>query len=194
VSFGQRKQSADLPPSKKRFSELADDTEKNLAILKDIVDRRAEVQKFSFALLKALKRAGPIEKLPKSDFHVSQLLIGCAFSLWRAAFLLDASRDPSAMGRKAVEFLEKFVTDNMITFQNDCTMKEWAVGYYLNNAKYRLQRVPQLGYEDTRGDLPEFVPNVEPAKLWDSCFKVLCNQFSHFASRNLESSTPSASA
>lgn len=69
------------------------------------------------------------------------LLVGAAFSLWRAAFLVDAERDWPKILEKAETFLEAVVEDNTINYLQDKNTRNWTVGYYLNNARYRLGRV-----------------------------------------------------
>ena len=57
-------------------------------LLTKIVRRRGKIQAASLALIEVVETA----KLIGGDKGVSQLLVGGSFSLWRAAFLLDAER------------------------------------------------------------------------------------------------------
>jgi hypothetical protein len=70
---------------------------------------------------------------------VAGLLIGTAFSLWRAVFL--APNDPTtgqAIIDKGAEFLDKFLRDNSIGYGDEKSNREWSFGYYLNSARFRL--------------------------------------------------------
>jgi hypothetical protein len=67
------------------------------------------------------------------------LLVGAAFSLWRAVFL--APKNPTsrlAILKKGRKFLEKFLRDNSISYGDEKNNREWSFGYYLNNVRFRL--------------------------------------------------------
>lgn len=66
------------------------------------------------------------------------LLVGVAFSLWRAAFLTDTKRTWPAILDDANKLLETVVRDNTINYPQDRATREWMGGYYLNNARWRL--------------------------------------------------------
>ena len=65
-------------------------------------------------------------------------LVGAAYSLWRAAFLVDKDRDLEKVLKDAELFLEKLIRDNMIGYRQDYETLNWSVGYYLNNAYFRI--------------------------------------------------------
>jgi hypothetical protein len=67
------------------------------------------------------------------------LLVGSAFSLWRAVFLAESPRDWQTIMDNADVFLKKLIRDNTILYQDD--KNAWSIGYYLNNARYRLYRI-----------------------------------------------------
>jgi hypothetical protein len=69
------------------------------------------------------------------------LLVGSAFSLWRAAFLSNTHRDWDSIREHAQLFLQTVVRDNAITFQDDRRTQSFMVGYYLHNARYRIFRI-----------------------------------------------------
>jgi hypothetical protein len=92
-------------------------------------------------LLLALYEFGQHEsERPKTE--VFSLLVGVAFSLWRAAFLADAPTRtwPEALA-DAQEFLKTVLRTNAIAFNTEHTRQGWTGGYYLNNAKLRLEEV-----------------------------------------------------
>jgi hypothetical protein len=114
------------------------------------------------------------------------LLVGASFSLWRAVFLLDADRASEKIADNALKFLRKFLQDNTIAYQTDRDRRDWSVGYYLNNARYRIERIGEhAGYEDTLADddLSRSIIGLEPEKVWDECYAVLEKQLSRFADR-----------
>lgn len=71
---------------------------------------------------------------------VFTLLVGTAFSLWRAAFLSDLKWTWSAIIGDANKLLERLVQDNAVAYPQDRDTREWMGRYYLNNAKWRLIR------------------------------------------------------
>jgi hypothetical protein len=74
------------------------------------------------------------------------LLLGTAFSLWRAAFLSHGAVTWPENLKQASEFLDSLIGDNAIAYVQDRQTGRWTSGYYLNNARYRLKeayaRVP----------------------------------------------------
>lgn len=101
-----------------------------------LVERRSQIQSFLFKLYthaetKAVKLEHPWDS-------VFDLLIGAAFSLWRAAFLIVRERNPELVRDHAKHFLELLVRDNAIAYTQDRQTHAWTVGYYLNNAYFRL--------------------------------------------------------
>jgi len=75
----------------------------------------------------------------ESDRKVFHLLVGAAFSLWRAVFLAEHHTDVGVLLNQSQTFLETLVTDNAIGYYQDKKMQAWTAGYYLNNSYFRLQ-------------------------------------------------------
>lgn len=98
------------------------------------IEHRAEIQRTLLALyeLSFGLDSDPFKLTLFND------LVGAAFSLWRAVFLADKSRNYGEVHESATEFLERVVTTNAITFGDDRASSAWSVGYYLDNAKLRL--------------------------------------------------------
>lgn len=71
-------------------------------------------------------------------------LAAIAFSLWRAAFLADAHtrKWPEAL-EDAQKFLKTVLRTNAIAFGTEHALQGWTAGYYLKNAKLRLQEILQ---------------------------------------------------
>ena len=110
---------------------------------------------------------------------VFALLVGAGFSLWRAAFLGDATRQWSMIISDATKLLERLVRDNTVAYPQDRDTREWMAGYYLNNAAWRLlmawRDVEREGYE---GPMPGALLRLKdledrgseeesPIELWD---------------------------
>jgi hypothetical protein len=72
---------------------------------------------------------------------VFHLLLGAAFSLWRAAFLVEGEREHTLISQHGTDFLDTLLWDNAINFPQDRRTHAFSGGYYLNNAAIRLVRV-----------------------------------------------------
>lgn len=103
-----------------------------------LVQRRSEVMSLAMRLYKIATEE------PEGPFPpVLQLLLGAVFSLWRAVFLADAQRPAGEVSGQALEFISTLIEDNAINYRQDKAANAWTVGYYLNNAFFRLD----LAYE-----------------------------------------------
>jgi hypothetical protein len=78
------------------------------------------------------------------DSTVFHLLLGSAFSLWRAAFLVKGTRQRSDLNEHALEFLDKLLWDNAINYPQDRDTHAWTGGYYVNSAALRLREAGTL--------------------------------------------------
>src|SRR5712672_2585573 len=85
-----------------------------------IIRARADIQNTLFALYRFLRDAPEILNHPRHQ-EAFQLLVGAAFSLWRAIFLTEADRDWKSIRSSVLQFLDKVVTDNAITYHDDKT-------------------------------------------------------------------------
>jgi hypothetical protein len=76
---------------------------------------------------------------PLPETALFSLLVGIAFSLWRAAFLAEMPTRvwPEAL-RNAQTLLSRVLETNAIAFGTEHDLQGWTGGYYLNNAKLRL--------------------------------------------------------
>ena len=92
-------------------------------------------------------------------------LVGIAFSLWRAVFLSDLTGDVADQLADAKRFLQSLIAHNAVLYQTDFTAREWAFEYYLDNALFRLGRLPP-------GVVPSHlaIKSAGTAKdAWDQC-------------------------
>ena len=91
------------------------------------------------------------------------LLAGAAFSLWRAVFLAKPEREwasPKGILAGAVELLEKVLENNALLYGDEKRIENWSVGYYLNNAYYRLEAARvRLGVDES--ELPDLASTLE---------------------------------
>lgn len=72
------------------------------------------------------------------------LLVGSAFSLWRAAFLANVVRTPDSFHENALKVLDSAIKTNAVLFGEEKQMEEWMEGYYLNNGRFRLEKAASL--------------------------------------------------
>ena len=114
------------------------------------IDQRAEVQRTLLMLYRFVRDNLP-ERLDFDIRYLLDLLIGAAFSLWRAVFLAETFRDIVQIHKSQEAFLEKVITDNAITFADDKANRDWTVEYYLENTKFRLERA--ISYADHHKNL-----------------------------------------
>jgi hypothetical protein len=107
------------------------------------IDQRAKIQHTLLALYEYLAHHDPNEAPPLQTSFVDDL-IAAAFSLWRAAFLSDNQRVFETVQAAQQAFLEKVITTNAITFNDDQANAAWSFGFYMLNAMYRLKSAFEL--------------------------------------------------
>jgi hypothetical protein len=114
-----------------------------------LVRERSRIQRLSLDLLRVMAKKDEI--LPDSRFTDAVLLmVGAAFSLWRAIFLTHTSKTLDKNFDDASKFLRKVVRHNTIIYGDDIKMQAWSFGYYLNNCKFRLKSI--LDFLDLKFD------------------------------------------
>lgn len=97
-----------------------------------LVPRRSDVQGLLLRIYDAAKKHEP--NTDDNRTIVLQFLLGTAFSLWRAVFLLDRPRDRASMHKDALAFLEFLIEDNIVLYAQDKKTGAWSGGHYLQNA------------------------------------------------------------
>jgi hypothetical protein len=105
------------------------------------------------------------------------LFVGAGFSLWRAAFLSGIERSWPEIIEKGSSLLETVLLTNAVSFATDRSVRNWMMGYYPNNARFRLaDAVERLGASKNTDAFSEFakihprgITNVDllPTRLWD---------------------------
>ncbi len=119
-----------------------------------LVQRRSEIQELLLNLYQFhLKNS---ERL-KNGFtlNVYHLLVGAAFSLWRAVFLCEPDTQAKKMVDHSKVFLEILIGDNAINYAQDKKTKSWMAGYYINNAFFRIEEVINCFASHEGGANPE---------------------------------------
>jgi hypothetical protein len=107
------------------------------------IEQRAEIQRTLLALYEFIRNHPP-DKIDMWDKYLLDACVGAAFSLWRAAFLAETLREEAGVHASQEAFLERLISDNTIGFADDKSNRDWTVGYYLENAKYRLANAINL--------------------------------------------------
>lgn len=80
---------------------------------------------------------------------VFMLLVGAAFSLWRAAFLSNIDREWEDILDTSKSILKELLTTNAVPFSTEHRTRDWMFGYYLNSALFRLDHA-----RSRLGDVP----------------------------------------
>src|SRR5687767_14112847 len=79
-------------------------------LLGGLVSRRAKIQELSYAILTFLKQKKLTASLRGTDMEIGTYLVGTAFSLWRAIFLIDARRQAEPIFDTAMKFFERVIS------------------------------------------------------------------------------------
>jgi hypothetical protein len=105
-----------------------------------LIPQRSRIQISASELLSLLQ--DNIDKFPKNPDleEVAGLMTGAAFSLWRAVFLApERPTGTKDMIGTGIQFLDKFLRDNSISYSDEKKRRDWSFGYYLNSARFRLR-------------------------------------------------------
>ncbi len=101
------------------------------------IESRARNQRSSLRLLRLFRTYEHFWKTQDLS-KATQDLIGVAFSLWRAAFLADKVAKREAVFSHGIDFLEKIIDSNSISFATDKASNEWTFNYYAKSARMSL--------------------------------------------------------
>ena len=162
---------------------------------KILIEQRARNQELMLRLLTYLQKHKKTLSRPENlERSTLTLFVGACFSLWRAAFLLDAKRTSKLIVKDAESFMEKLLTDNVITYPQDRQTLNWMGGYYLNNAQYRIARILEkleIVKRSTEPDIEAFQNSrsksfdsvKDSLETWDVYFRALNKAFEIFSSK-----------
>lgn len=116
------------------------------------------------------------------------LLLGAAFSLWRASFFTEVRRGWPGVLADAEKFLTAVVRDNAIGYNQEKSAQKWMVGFYLNSAAFRIDASLRKRASDNKefavalrhADFGEFrklfaegLHAARPTYAWEVIYKVL---------------------
>jgi hypothetical protein len=109
--------------------------------LRALIKNRADVQTIALDLSTLI--VGNEESIGNDAIYKSivTLCIGATFSLWRAVPLVHERKSPVANVKVGREYLDEIVNHNAITYGVDTRSRDWAFGYYLNNARFRIAEI-----------------------------------------------------
>jgi len=140
------------------------------------VEELKNIATFRSSSLSALVALYELAEMQKSctDSDAFAWLVGAAFSLWRAAPLVygDGTGDDHSAKRLLLNLL---IRDNAVGYPQERTTSAWTVGYYLNNALFRLNEVTKLllgelesreRQEKTREILTSDFVHSKPVEIW----------------------------
>ncbi|MBV9990153.1 MAG: hypothetical protein JOZ72_02585 [Alphaproteobacteria bacterium] len=115
--------------------------------LRWLIERRGENNVVGLKLLTLFENYG--ELINKRPHAVrAQMLVGVAFSLWRAAFLSETQGNIEGKVKDAENFLRKMLADNTIGFSHDMELREWSASYYIQNARNSLSDLGRSWSDD----------------------------------------------
>jgi hypothetical protein len=152
-----------------------------------LIESRHKVQRLMADLYNFSKQHPALAERENSDRLVYGHLVAIAFSLWRAAFLADKSRDWSDVFPNLEKALEKLITDNSFLYPDEKASGSWSVTYYLQNARLRIfyltgERAPGLKQNVTYSQLLNAVKNdfdETGVRIWDNLMLITHLIFDH---------------
>jgi hypothetical protein len=106
--------------------------------LRRLVKSRSAIQESTLEILRVMRHIGQSKDVSASIKLKMSLLVGVAFSLWRAVFLTHDNQGLEENLADAEAFLVKVLKHNTADHFDDASMGGWAFSYHLNNAHLRL--------------------------------------------------------
>jgi hypothetical protein len=153
------------------------------------VDARARNQRSALRLYDLFTRHRP-KWTSQKGARAAQNLLAVTFSLWRAAFLADKTARRLNVFDEGVEFLERLIADNAISYVQDRKSKEWTFNYYTKNAKAALRELSEGGFRYAKAK-PYEEDNRTPTQRWTYCQDLLDDALTY--AEKAMSAPPSAS-
>lgn len=152
------------------------------------IDRRARVQRLLFELFAFLQEHKEFPLENDNIWYPMTRMVNAAFSLWRSAFLTDVKRERQRIYEHTIEFIERVLKTNTITFADDHRLCELSVGYYNSNARYRIERMYKYNEDLLQLESIQKIhalkdANVESLpqdQMWDDLFLALADCFGEF--------------
>ena len=97
-----------------------------------LIERRSRIQSFLLQLYMFAEKSRTNSVDLSSGLF--QLLVGSAFSLWRAVFLIYPDRQESKAEKHAQEFLKLLIRDNAINYSQDLSSPPYT--FFLLNGDF----------------------------------------------------------
>jgi len=149
-----------------------------------LVPARNNIQR---QLLRLQALIGPPPKEPDKpqiadrDLEMLGWLLGIGFSLWRAVFQAGKALDRDVNYFHARKFLDEIIRNNAAVYLTE--LNSWSLGYYLNNARFRLVEARRFLLDDEgAGELDTLMgkirqalegPQGQASDEWMICFHAL---------------------
>jgi hypothetical protein len=127
-----------------------------------LVQQRCKIQDLLLALYQFDQFLAQEQRERYHD--VFGLLVGIAFSLWRAVFLSVPTRTMEQVTGHATRLLLILIETNAIGFPQDQRTEQWMAGYYTNNAEFRLHA---LAIDDIAWGVLAPVASVEDRQFFE---------------------------
>jgi hypothetical protein len=143
--------------SKNRNNSMPEAKKPDIEHLRWAIDQRAEIQRTMLALYEYVRANRTSLGYANPKEYILDHLVGAAFSLWRAVFLAETFRSDETIRESQEGFLAKVISDNSITFGDDKINRAWTVGYYLDDAKLRVERASAYADHHLKSDSRRFV-------------------------------------
>ena len=124
----------------KQARKKAEFVAQNSIDLEWLVHSRERIQK----LLLNLYKYGKAQKGDTRYNPIFSILIGAAFSLWRAVFLTPPVKAYELEWDQSMDFLKKLIETNAVAFAQEKSAAFWVGEYYTLNAMLRLSALPEI--------------------------------------------------
>ncbi len=159
------------------------------------VNRRALAQKLLHDLYDHLDKNPGFPYGDNAKWKPMARLVDATYSLWRSAFLTKVERDKAQIFNHTKKYLEKILQTNTVTFVDDYLNSELTVGYYMSNARYRIERMYNKETDQKLLELPSIqkiykmrdgdIDTLNAQDLWDDLYCALedCATYYGFIAR-----------
>jgi hypothetical protein len=124
-----------------------------------LVSARSDVQWLLLEVRHCAKALGD----PPDPLEIALLrnACDCAFSLWRAVFLIPDEKDRTKLAQHIDLFLRNVIDDNTILYGQDKSANYYSSYYYLRNAALRIERCSKYLSHPSSKALVKLMPKSE---------------------------------
>lgn len=143
-------------------------TEGNIEDLEWLVQNRSKNQLSTLKIYKLINDHKEQLSVNQSQRANSQLLLGVAFSLWRAVFLSDIKQKRGSLMTDVEGFLLELIQNNAINYVQDRNNRSWTFRYYVQNAGDRLDKLhDRFINKKVSFALPGSTKGKKPKEWWE---------------------------